>query len=510
MSGKMAERLLKWYDRHGRTLPFRGTKDPYRIWVSEIMLQQTRTETVGIYFMNFMERFPDVFALAAAREEDVLKMWEGLGYYSRARNLHKAAQKVALEWNGVFPADYETLLSLPGVGEYTAAAIASIGFDLPHPAMDGNLTRVFSRVHGVREDVNIPSVKRRLLEIAKSEMPDSRCGDFNQALMDLGATVCVPGTPECDVCPLRGLCDAYREGDADLLPVKTAKKAPKQETYAVLLIEHEGKVLMHKRTEALLKNMWVFPMAEDVHTCEQIQEAMVHAGWRIENVRRLCDARHVFTHRIWNMQVWHCPVKEMPDLRDSRWVDLKTMAELPIPTAVKAARQEAVRLMLETTEYVHLGRGGEYAAYRAGARVYWESWQEANRHKGSKQFVQEHTPEYMEMLMRGHTAAGKDVYNVQVAGEAVGVLILDGQENEICTLYVAPAVQKMGIGTRAVQFAVAHLDPTREMTVVALDHVPQAIRMYRKAGFMQEKAHRLLNETYNVWETVLVRPAENK
>ena len=150
------------------------------------------------------------------------------------------------------------------------------------------------------------------------------------------------------------------------------------------------------------------------------------------------------------------------------------------------------------------------AGYRAGARVYWESWQEANRHMGSKQFVQEHTPEYMEMLMRGHLAAGKDVYIVQVAGEAVGVLILDGQENEICTLYVAPAVQKMGIGARMVQFAVAHLDPTREMTVVALDHVPHAGRMYRKAGFVQEIAHRLLNETYNVWETALVRPAENK
>ena len=159
--------LLAWYDVNKRVLPFRGTKDPYRIWVSEIMLQQTRTETVGAYYERFLALFPDVFALAAAKEQEVLKAWEGLGYYSRARNLHKAARAVAEMYGGVFPADLEKLRALPGVGDYTAAAVASIAFDLPAPAMDGNLTRVFSRVRGVREDVGAPSVKRKLLEIAR-------------------------------------------------------------------------------------------------------------------------------------------------------------------------------------------------------------------------------------------------------------------------------------------------------------------------------------------------------
>ena len=184
--------LLSWYDAHKRTLPFRGTKDPYRIWVSEIMLQQTRTETVAGYYSRFLDRFPDVFALADAPEEDVLKCWEGLGYYSRARNLHKAAKAVVEQYGGVFPADLEKLRALPGVGDYTAAAVTSIAFDIPAPAMDGNLTRVLSRFHGIREDVDIPAVKRRLADLGREDMPDTRCGDFNQALMDLGATVCTP------------------------------------------------------------------------------------------------------------------------------------------------------------------------------------------------------------------------------------------------------------------------------------------------------------------------------
>ncbi len=509
MEKNMADRLLKWYDRHGRTLPFRGTKNPYRIWVSEIMLQQTRTETVGVYFMNFLERFPDVFALAAAREQDVLKMWEGLGYYSRARNLHKAAQMAVREWNGVFPADYEKLLSLPGVGEYTAAAIASIAFDLPRPAMDGNLTRVFSRLHGVREDVAIPSVKRKLADIAGREMPRQRCGDFNQALMDLGATVCTPGTPDCDRCPLKGLCDAYREGDADMLPVKAAQKAPKKVDMAVLLISCQGHILMKKRTEALLKNMWVYPLAEDTENEEQVKQAVKKMGLEPVDTIKLCDARHVFTHRIWQMQIWHCPVRLENKTVAGQWFSLSEMAALPIPTAVKAARQEAVRIILEKMQFVRLN-SKRFSNYQPTAYAYWESWMQVNKDKGSPQFVKEHTPTYMEMVLRGHASAGRDVYSLQVGDKVVGVMVLDEAANEICTLYVQPDVQKMGIGTRAVQFALSHLDGTRDMHVTALDHVPHALRMYKKAGFVQVKDHRLLNKTYDVWETALVRPAGDK
>ncbi|MBQ7455109.1 MAG: A/G-specific adenine glycosylase, partial [Clostridia bacterium] len=218
--------LLPWYEANKRVLPFRGTRDPYAIWVSEIMLQQTRTETVAGYYARFLARFPDVVSLAKAPEQEVLKLWEGLGYYSRARNLHRAAKIVAGEYGGVFPSTYEAIRALPGVGDYTAAAIGSIAFGLPCPAVDGNLSRVLSRVHGVREDIDIPSVRRRIHALAQENIDPAAPGDWNQALMDIGATICLPGTPDCARCPLQPLCDAYKEGDADLLPVRAAAKPP--------------------------------------------------------------------------------------------------------------------------------------------------------------------------------------------------------------------------------------------------------------------------------------------
>ena len=210
--------LLDWYDANRRVLPFRGTRDPYAVWISEIMLQQTRTDTVSGYYTRFLNRFPNIAALAQADEQKVLKYWEGLGYYSRARNLHKAAQIMQREYGGRFPAAYEGIRALPGVGDYTAAAVASIAYRLPYPAIDGNLTRVLARVHGVREDVGRPSVKRLIHELGEREIDRERPGDWNQALMDLGATICVPGTPDCARCPLQAQCDAYAQGDADQLP----------------------------------------------------------------------------------------------------------------------------------------------------------------------------------------------------------------------------------------------------------------------------------------------------
>ena len=210
--------LLDWYDANRRVLPFRGTRDPYAVWISEIMLQQTRTDTVSGYYTRFLNRFPNIAALAQADEQEVLKYWEGLGYYSRARNLHKAAQIMQREYGGRFPAAYEGIRALPGVGDYTAAAVASIAYRLPYPAIDGNLTRVLARVHGVREDVGRPSVKRLIHELGEREIDRERPGDWNQALMDLGATICVPGTPDCARCPLQAQCDAYAQGDADQLP----------------------------------------------------------------------------------------------------------------------------------------------------------------------------------------------------------------------------------------------------------------------------------------------------
>lgn len=336
--------LLAWYDAHGRVLPFRGTKDPYRIWVSEIMLQQTRTETVGAYYVRFLARFPNVFSLAAAPEQDVLKCWEGLGYYSRARNLHRAAKRVVEQYNGIFPADTDALRALPGVGDYTAAAVASIAFDLPAPAMDGNLTRVLSRFHGVREDVGVPSVKRHLMDLAQADMPDTRCGDFNQALMDLGAMVCTPGTPDCGACPLRPLCNACQAGDADDLPVKAAAKPPKEIAMAVALITCGNKVWMIQRKETLLKNLWVYLLMENAGKPADVEKAFKGLCIRAAFRGTLGNARHVFTHRVWNMTLYHFTA-ESAGCREGRFVTLDEMRALPLPTAMRAAKEWAEKLL---------------------------------------------------------------------------------------------------------------------------------------------------------------------
>lgn len=344
---KLSSALLRWYDDCRRSFVFRGTHDPYPIWISEIMLQQTRTETVEPYFTRFMAQFPTVEALATAREETVLRAWQGLGYYSRARNLHAAARKVWFDMQGQFPQSVDGLMSLPGVGPYTAAAIASIAYDVPAPAMDGNLTRVFARVHGVRENVEIPSVKRHLQEIAQSEMPSSRCGDFNQALMDLGATICTPGTPECDRCPIRAFCDAFAQGDADLLPVKSVKKPPRQADISVVLITCKNRILMVRRKENLLKNLWVFPLLEDIPQASILSHfPAVHAP----QIQFLGEARHVFTHLIWNMRLYHIDADAAFSYPGGQWITHEEMEQLPKPTAIKAAVQKAHELLAAAKE----------------------------------------------------------------------------------------------------------------------------------------------------------------
>ena len=335
--------LLAWYDENKRVLPFRGTKDPYRIWVSEIMLQQTRTETVGAYYERFLARFPDVFALADAPEEDVLKCWEGLGYYSRARNLHRAARIVARELGGAFPGDPGSLGRLPGIGDYTAAAVASIAFDCPAPAMDGNLTRVLSRFHGVREDVGIPSVKQRLAALARQDMPPARCGDFNQALMDLGAMVCTPGTPDCASCPLNTLCDACRAGDAEELPVKTAARPPREVEMTVSLVTCRDRIFMTQRKEALLKGLWVYHLTESKNRAD-VEKSLKSLGIRGQFQEALGPARHIFTHRIWNMTLCHFRA-ETTDCREGKFVSADEMALLPIPTAMRTAKEKALALL---------------------------------------------------------------------------------------------------------------------------------------------------------------------
>ena len=339
MSARIAPMLLAWYDQHARTLPWRGIHDPYRTWVSETMLQQTRVETVLGYYARFLERFPTVADLAAVPEDDVLKMWEGLGYYSRARNLHKGAQQVMAEYGGVIPSNVEQLRKISGIGPYTAGAIASIAFDQPVPAVDGNVIRVVSRLRGIRENVGIPSVRRALEGEAASLVPQDRPGDFNQALMDLGATICTPGTPACEKCPLQGECDAFSAGDAEELPILPRKNPPKVIDYTVCLIFSGNRVLMRQRTEAMLRGLWVFPMAEGKLTLRQVPAAVKKlTKLAVKDVQSAGEARHVFTHQIWQMQL--CTMTVPADAQAPAgysFIPVGEMENLAIPTAVKAA-----------------------------------------------------------------------------------------------------------------------------------------------------------------------------
>lgn len=339
--------LLDWYDANRRVLPFRGTRDPYAVWISEIMLQQTRTDTVSGYYTRFLNRFPNIAALAQADEQEVLKYWEGLGYYSRARNLHKAAQIMQREYGGRFPTTYEGIRALPGVGDYTAAAVASIAYRLPYPAIDGNLTRVLARVHGVREDADRPSVKRLIHELGEREIDRERPGDWNQALMDLGATICVPGTPDCARCPLQAQCDAYAQGDADQLPIRAAARPPVPVDVGVGLVIAEGRVLTIKRDAALLKGLWTFLLCEGDSTPEGMARKLGALGMQANRIIPLGEARHVFTHRIWNMQLYRVDLSAVPQRMIGQWADAQMLTELPLPTAMKAARRAAMDILLE-------------------------------------------------------------------------------------------------------------------------------------------------------------------
>ncbi|MHC1786776.1 MAG: A/G-specific adenine glycosylase [Christensenellales bacterium] len=335
-------RLLQWYDREGRAFPFRGTKDPYRIWVSEIMLQQTQTATVAGYYLRFIQRFPDVRSLAEADGQEVLKLWEGLGYYSRARSLHRAAGMVAGELGGVMPKTAEALEQLPGIGSYTAAAIASIAYDEPVPAMDGNLTRVISRLYDVQEDVSIPSVRRRLYALGCALMPDRRAGDANQALMDLGATLCLPGTPDCPRCPLLPHCAAGRAGEPERLPLLPKARPPRVVPVTVLLLTCRGRILVVQRREALLRGLYVYLLFEGDDGMAQAAAALQGGAGKL---RELEQARHVFTHRVWEMRICHREAEAMMPSPQGSWVTLAELDQLPLPTAMRSASAWARRLL---------------------------------------------------------------------------------------------------------------------------------------------------------------------
>lgn len=297
----ISRRLLSWYDRHRRALPWRGTRDPYTVWLSEIMLQQTQVATVIPYYERFLRRFPTVRALAKAPIGEVLTLWAGLGYYSRARNLHRAAQIVAEELRGEFPATVDGLRALPGIGRYTAGAIASIAFGARAAVVDGNVTRVLSRLIDLSADVGDRKAQARIWKLAESLLPARRCGDFNQALMELGATVCTPGaTARCDRCPVATLCTARRAGTVADRPVKAGRTKVKRETHVVAAIRRGERYLFVRRPdEGLWGGLWELPSAVvNGPSIESAARSLVREATAARlRGQRFCDLEHVLSHR---------------------------------------------------------------------------------------------------------------------------------------------------------------------------------------------------------------------
>ena len=341
-SSDIAEPLLVWYDENRRVLPWREEPSPYRIWVSEIMLQQTRVEAVKPYFSRFMDRLPDIASLAEADEDTLLKLWEGLGYYSRARNLHRAAVQIMEEYGGRMPGDYAALQKLSGIGSYTAGAIASIAFGQPVPAVDGNVLRVIARLTEDRGDIADPSVKRKLERNLLPVMPKDRPGDFNQALMELGATVCLPnGAPLCDRCPWQSICLARRDGVQEQYPKKSAKKARRIEKKTVLLIRDSRCVAIRKRPAGgLLAGLYEFPCLDGHLTKKEVLAWMNEHGVRAVRIEKQPDSRHIFTHREWEMIGYMALVDELEPLGRGEGLLFARPEEIgekyPIPSAFAA------------------------------------------------------------------------------------------------------------------------------------------------------------------------------
>lgn len=327
--------LLPWYAANARTLPWREDHEPYRVWVSEIMLQQTRVEAVRGYFTRFIEAFPTVEVLAAAEESRVLKLWEGLGYYSRARNLQKAARVIISEYGGKFPETAEELKKLPGVGEYTAGAVASICFGQPAAAVDGNVLRIIARMTAEPRAVDLPIVKREIAEQLEAVYPMGRAGDFTQALMELGACVCTPKNPSCGNCPAKEICRAREQGKAEKFPVRLPKTKKKEEERTVFLLRCGGKFAIERRGESgLLGGLWQFPNVSGTLTPEEAVKTAAEFGVEPRDIVRESHRDHIFTHIRWEMAAYLLECAAAPE--KFTWASREELAEkFVLPTAFR-------------------------------------------------------------------------------------------------------------------------------------------------------------------------------
>ncbi len=341
----MFEALIPWYEAHKRELPWRQDREPYHVWLSEIMLQQTRVEAVKEYYRRFVTALPTIPDLAEAPEEQILKLWEGLGYYNRVRNLQKAAQTICADYTGVFPSEYAQIRSLSGIGDYTAGAIASICFDAPTPAVDGNVLRVYSRLLADDANIDLQMTKKRITRRLQETYPRKNPGIATQALMELGATVCVPnGAPRCDVCPVAEICQAREQDTWRNLPVRSEKKKRKIVEKTVFILLTEDTVALHKRSASgLLAGMWEFPNVD-----EKLgkQEAVTQVtGWQADPVDLLMQTSytHIFSHVEWHMTAYYIRCRKTN--KKWKWVTKESLDETyALPSAFRPFREQIENL----------------------------------------------------------------------------------------------------------------------------------------------------------------------
>ena len=337
---RLPDALLPWYRKNRRELPWRADREPYHVWLSEIMLQQTRVEAVKGYYARFLSALPTVEALANCDDDVLHKLWEGLGYYSRVRNLKKAAQVILERHGGVFPREYASVRALPGIGDYTAGAVCSICYDQPTPAVDGNVLRVISRILDDAAPIDLPATKKQVASDLAEVYPEA-AGDFTQALMELGATVCGPNKrPDCASCPCGGFCMGFQRGTSESLPVKSPKKERREEDLTVFILSCEGKVLLRQRPEkGLLAGLWEFPNLIGHLNEQEALAAVEEMGLRPRELLRMVERSHIFTHIRWNMRGFYVEVTAAEG-KGSWFTPAQIEYEAALPTAFRQFWEE--------------------------------------------------------------------------------------------------------------------------------------------------------------------------
>ncbi|SFX67831.1 A/G-specific DNA-adenine glycosylase [Thermoactinomyces sp. DSM 45891] len=332
--------LLHWYARYQRDLPWRKDQDPYKVWVSEIMLQQTRVNTVIPYFNRFIERFPTITDLANASDDDVVKMWEGLGYYSRVRNLHSAVKEVADKYGGKVPDQVEEISRLKGIGPYTAGAILSIAYQKKVPAVDGNVMRVYSRLFALYDDIALPATRKKMEAIGEVVIPEHAPGDFNQALMELGATICTPTSPQCLFCPVSTVCEANEQGLQDELPQKKKAKAPTPVLVRFAWIESAHSVFLVKRPDkGLLAGMWSLPTFDQEDPSTELEEYLFSRRWTVQSREVAAKIDHVFSHRHWFIEIERIKLDQVSFEcgENEEWIDINSIHQKAFPNVYRKA-----------------------------------------------------------------------------------------------------------------------------------------------------------------------------